>query len=279
MYVVGVILSVGLALNVVFLFRLGSRRRVHLAPPSEARACPWTVREAFGLFGALAVCHALLYVILVTVSKVGELTDNGMSIVAFVGHLCLFHGVILIYAAVILRRKNERLADLFGIAGKDVLRHAAHGIAYYMAAMPAVLLAGWVYAFFLSDWGYPVGPDDVQDIVQLFLDPDFPYAAKIVAAAAAVTLVPVAEEILFRSVALRVLAQRTSRHVAVLFVSLCFAILHMHVPSLVPLFVFSIALSWGYMHTGSLAVPIVMHSAFNTVAILSSMTRASNAGA
>ncbi len=276
LYIFGIILSAGLALNVVFLLRLSSRRLNLSTLLDAAGGCAWNVSDALRLFGALAICHGLLYVILMSIHKVADLSDNTMSILAFGGHMVFFHGVVLLYTSFLLRRNRERWVDLLGTKPNDWLRHVAHGIAYYMAAMPPVLLAGWVYTFFLTDWGYPVGPDDVQDIVQFFLNPDFPYPAKVGAAVAGITLVPVAEEILFRAMALRLLVRSTGKHLAVFLVSTCFAILHMHIPSIVPLFVFSVALCWGYMHTGSLMVPIIMHSAFNSVAILSSFLRVSN---
>jgi membrane protease YdiL (CAAX protease family) len=53
-------------------------------------------------------------------------------------------------------------------------------------------------------------------------------------------------------------------------VSAAFAVTHLHVPSLGPLFALAVGLGLSYELTGSLLVPITMHALFNAtnVAVL-----------
>ena len=83
----------------------------------------------------------------------------------------------------------------------------------------------------------------------------------------AVVLAPLFEEILFRGILLPALAKRFGATASVVAVSVLFAGIHGHVPSLVPLFVLSAALCLAYIRTGSLATNIAMHAVFNGVTV------------
>ena len=83
--------------------------------------------------------------------------------------------------------------------------------------------------------------------------------------AMAVGVAPIFEEILFRGIALPLLARRWGVAPAVVAVSAFFAVIHLHVPSLVPLFIIAVSFSLGYLYTGSLLAPVVMHALFNGV--------------
>jgi membrane protease YdiL (CAAX protease family) len=87
----------------------------------------------------------------------------------------------------------------------------------------------------------------------------------------AVTLGPFVEELLFRGIALPLLARYTSTHWAVFLVSATFAVLHFHVPSFVPLFVIALAFSYAYLYTGSILVPVIMHALFNGVSLVNAL--------
>jgi uncharacterized protein len=81
----------------------------------------------------------------------------------------------------------------------------------------------------------------------------------------AVVLAPLFEEILFRGIGLPLVARKWGAAPAVVIVSLFFAAIHFHLPSMVPLFVIAAAFSLAYIHSGSIVVPIVMHGLFNGV--------------
>ena len=83
-------------------------------------------------------------------------------------------------------------------------------------------------------------------------------------------LAPVVEELLFRGLLFPVLLQRLPLWLSLVVVSVLFAAIHVHLPSMAPLFVLSFAFCLAYLGTGSLWAPIVMHSLFNlsTLAVL-----------
>jgi hypothetical protein len=82
-----------------------------------------------------------------------------------------------------------------------------------------------------------------------------------------VVVVPAVEEVLFRGIFLPVLAKEFGAGYAMIVISLVFALLHQHVPSYAPLFVLSVGLCLAHLCSGSLVVPIAMHSTFNLIQI------------
>ena len=86
----------------------------------------------------------------------------------------------------------------------------------------------------------------------------------------AIIVAPVCEELFFRGFAYPALKQRWGIWVALTTVSAAFAVIHLHLPSLGPLFALAIGLGLSYELTGSLLAPITMHALFNAanVAVL-----------
>ncbi len=61
---------------------------------------------------------------------------------------------------------------------------------------------------------------------------------------------------------------------ALLVVSLLFGAIHLHGPSLVPLTVLSLGMCAGYLRTGHMLTPIVMHATLNALNLLALSARA-----
>jgi membrane protease YdiL (CAAX protease family) len=62
-----------------------------------------------------------------------------------------------------------------------------------------------------------------------------------------------------------VLSKAVSVKWGVISSSLIFAVIHLHVPAIAPLFIVALACALAYMYTRSLVVPIVMHASFNAL--------------
>ena len=74
---------------------------------------------------------------------------------------------------------------------------------------------------------------------------------------------PLFEELFFRGIAYPILKQRFGAAAALVTVSVVFALIHWHLPSMAPLFALSLGLGIAYEITGSLLTPITMHALFN----------------
>jgi membrane protease YdiL (CAAX protease family) len=107
----------------------------------------------------------------------------------------------------------------------------------------------------------------LQDVALLFLAPMTP-PEKVALIFIAVIIAPLFEEILFRGLLFPWVVRRAGLWPAVGLVSLFFAAIHMHLPSLLPLFLLSSFFCLAYARTRSLLVPIGMHAAFNGVTVI-----------
>jgi membrane protease YdiL (CAAX protease family) len=79
---------------------------------------------------------------------------------------------------------------------------------------------------------------------------------------------PLMEELIFRGVIFSVAARYFHPVYAVAASSLLFGVIHNNLLSLIPLTVLGAFLAEAYRRTRSLAVPMLMHSAFNGVSFL-----------
>lgn len=150
-----------------------------------------------------------------------------------------------------------------------------------LEAAPAGIAAGWGALFgfaIIPPVGVLVFASNVfcrltgihpseQPIIDLFLQTQsLPLLATLTIFA--VVVAPVFEEIVFRGFAYPALKQRFGLVPALFLVSAAFAINHLHLPSLVPLFVLALGLALAYELTGSLLASITMHALFNAVMLL-----------
>lgn len=276
---IGIVL-IGLAVDLAFVFRLGSRHRKHHTTVLPLKLSPWTAKEVMPLVLVLLLLRGLLLVGVNVMNQFRWLSHDALTSVALVLDTLFFHGAALCLIFLVLRKLKLAWHHAFGLSLHDIRRHLAYAVAFYVGAMPIVLLSALVYVAFLTDINYPVSPNDTQEVISLFTQPGYPLWIKIYMGLVAVTLGPFVEELLFRGIALPLLARYVSQGWAVFLVSAMFALLHFHVPGLVPLFVIAVAFSYAYLYTGSIMVPIAMHAIFNAVSLVNAllMTRTPAAG-
>lgn len=176
----------------------------------------------------------------------------------------LLYGPLLVYLVLNLKRRFVSWKDAFGIQAGKLFRDIRAGLLFYIGTLPFVLLYAWLYASFLESIGVDPRPQEIARIIaggdSLWLQVCLVFIAGAFA--------PFLEETLFRGIALPVFVKRWGVTRGVLLVSLAFALIHFHVPSLVPLFVLAVGLSLAYIYTGSIMAPVVMHAAFNLVNVV-----------
>ena len=76
---------------------------------------------------------------------------------------------------------------------------------------------------------------------------------------------PVVEEVLFRGYIYPVVKRFSDRSFSAIFTSTVFAVVHLNVLSLAPLWALAMCFTIAYEITGCLWIPIMMHAIFNTV--------------
>ncbi len=129
-------------------------------------------------------------------------------------------------------------------------------VSVLLMVLPLVALSGWLLERL---WGDPGGSNPLLEMVLTTPDP----TALLLLASTALLLAPLFEETLFRGVLLPVLARRWGSAWGVVLSALCFALAHLSLGELLPLFVLGLGLGWLRLRSGRLGASVVMHGLWN----------------
>tara|TARA_Y100001968_G_scaffold306860_1_gene324049 strand:- start:1056 stop:2402 length:1347 start_codon:yes stop_codon:yes gene_type:complete len=132
----------------------------------------------------------------------------------------------------------------------------------WLMIMPLVLLSGWIINEIYGDQG---GSNPLLDLV-LSSDQFIPLLLLLFTT---VVLAPIFEEMVFRGVLLPVLVSKMGKISGVLLSALVFALAHLSVGELPPLFVLGIGLGLMRLSSGRLFPCALMHSLWNGVTFVS----------
>lgn len=257
----GVLLVVGLGLGGTALAWMIVRR-----PRTEALvARPWSASDALRLLVVLLVLLGAFLTGLAFVQQYRPAlaSSETFAAAAAAAQSAVFHWPILAFTVACMVRRRLSLREAFGIEGRRVPAHACLGAALYPAAFPAVAAAAFAARLLLQWGGVEAEP---QEVLRLMVDRGSGLM-RFYLIALAVAIAPVAEEILFRGIVMPVLARHTGTAWALVASAAVFAALHMNLAAAAPLFVLGLVLGLAYLYSGSLTVPIALHSVFNGVAI------------
>lgn len=191
----------------------------------------------------------------------GSDTINDSSLVfGMVFHLTVCAGLLLYLFQV----RGLNPAELFGLQHLHWRSLAVTlGIFTIIILISVNAVASMTVAWLQSFW-----PDlDAQETVKAFQKSDS-IGLKFLVIFLAVVIAPLAEETLFRGFVYGVLKRYTDAPFAALSSSLMFAIIHMHVGSLLPLWMLAVLFCLAYEITGCLLVPMLLHAIFNAVSII-----------
>ncbi len=135
-------------------------------------------------------------------------------------------------------------------------------ISGWLMIMPLVLLIGWLMNEIIGDQG---GSNPLLELV-LGSNEFFPLFLLFITT---VVLAPVFEELVFRGILLPVLVSKVGKISGVLLSALIFALAHLSVGELPPLFVLGIGLGLMRLSSGRLFPCALMHSLWNGVTFIS----------
>jgi len=185
--------------------------------------------------------------------------DTGLLVVAQLGFWLVVIGTILV--SFLLRRM--RPTDLFGFDRLGSRKVLLWGAGLLIAALPLIFASSAV----VSSLMHVNSQKDSQPIMQLFERVAEP-TRKIPIILLAIVIAPLAEEFFFRGFLYGVLKRYAGALPALVFTGVAFAVIHLHVPSLLPLFLLACVLTLAYELSGSLLVPMTMHALFNAVTLV-----------
>lgn len=170
--------------------------------------------------------------------------------------------VILIMWAFAAKKLRSPLA-LFGPPGRPRLRAIRESLATYVACVPWMFGLLWLVITLAGAAGIEPQVEAIHEL--LFLEERLGTLALTVVLACLVG--PVAEELLFRGVVFGLLRRYSSRGIAILASSALFAALHTNLIGFFPIVALGGLLAVLYERSGSLAGPIAVHIAHNTILI------------
>lgn len=237
--------------------------RQHRRHPAAAQALTavivdrsWNTLQLGIVLGALFLLHLLA-------SFSGLLFYEEQIPLARLCITLLIYVLIIILVAAINHRRGGSWAESCGMGLRNLKKLALSPV-FYLAAIPFLMLATKAYHLLLQHvFGMEMELQEVAKIIAQKLS-----WLQVLYTLTAIFAAPIYEELLFRGLVFPYLVKRAGLAGGTALVSLLFALLHFHIPSLVPLFLLSCALCLAYWRTGSLWVNIGMHTIFNAVSIL-----------
>jgi membrane protease YdiL (CAAX protease family) len=215
-------------------------------------------RRDFGLPEAvLATFLALFFLLTLAGSSprdVQRIDDDHL-----IASTAIIIGLVLALAA-FLRLRRFDLDSLGGFSKIGFLRTAITAGVLIFFAYPIILLADIVTQRLLRS------PPEQQAIVEMF-NGSGTLKQRVLIIFLAVTVAPVAEEFIFRFFLYGVAKRYFGKVAAVIVSALLFAAVHGHLPSFGPLLVLGTCLAIAYEWSGSILVPMTMHTLFNAVTL------------
>lgn len=258
--------AAGLAAWFVLFLRLASRPRGWPAAAADRlRLRPVSPRASLWLTALIVLSFVGL-----TVFERLRVRWGGDAMAApdvgryLVVHSLLFHGLIVVFVAGWLFRSGRSAAEVFGVRPESFLRDVGAGVLWYLAAVPVVVVGATVFHLILRSLGYSVNPQEAL----IWLSGEYALPVRLYLYLLAALLAPLAEELYFRGMILPLFMRRMKPLTAVLFVAAAFALIHLHVPSFIALFIIALTLSAAYVSTGSIVAAITVHVLFNSLNLL-----------
>jgi len=221
---------------------------------------PWRAEAVMQLCVAQVACLCLGMVTVGLLHKLGVhgfIRDESFGSI-LVGTLC-FQGASWLMIPFFLRQHQVGWREAFGFCGPKLKRALLTALGFIVVVLPVVLLLQYTSINTLEKFGFP---SDDQTAVKLLTDAKSVWTV-VYLGVFAVVLAPVAEEFIFRGMLFPFVKQLGFPKLAWFGISFLFALIHLNAPTLVPLFVFALALTWLYDRTDNLLAPITAHALFN----------------
>ncbi|MDP6504709.1 MAG: CPBP family intramembrane metalloprotease [Planctomycetota bacterium] len=250
-----IILLVRIRRNPVPLDALGMR----------LRSLPWRIEDAFALLAVFFAIQLINLSASLSAYHFGWLGEAQTEMLQLVLQVITVPLVCLSCLALLMRARGIHFRDWINTENRSIGNLLWLGVFCYLAMFPPFIVAQTLNVTILDFLKVPV---EKQSVINMLLNPDYPSWLRIQLIVLAVTAAPIVEEFIFRGIALPALMRRMRTLPAICIVSLIFALIHFHIPSMGPLFVVAFAFSLGYVYSESLLVPIIMHALFNGINLL-----------
>jgi membrane protease YdiL (CAAX protease family) len=227
-------------------------RQISARTSTSLDAAPRTFGPAEAIVAAVLISYLLVNAFVAISTPSTELSTSGL-----VSGLILVIVIVFILVG-FLKLRGLDLNALGGFSKFGIVRAVSTGAALLIFAWPLVALAGAVTQRLLPNIS------GEQSIIEFF-NGSQTIQQRIIIIILAVTIAPIAEELMFRFFIYGVLRRYFGYFVGLTFNALLFAAVHGHLPSLAPLFVLGACFTLAYEWSGSILVSMSMHALFNSL--------------
>ena len=160
----------------------------------------------------------------------------------------------------LLQLRGFRVLSLGGFSRLGFGRIVSTAAVLLLAAYPLLFGADSISRFFLGEGS------SRQQIVEMFTSSET-LGQRVLIIVLAIAIAPFAEEFIFRFFLYGVLKRYLGRGLGLILNALLFGAVHVHLPSLGPLFVLGGCFTLAYEWSGSILVAMTMHALFNFLSL------------
>lgn len=215
---------------------------------------PWAVDAVLLMCAGLFVSLSTGWIVAIVI---GLEPDDKFG--AFVISTLSFHGAVLVFSHLFVRAHGMTWSEAFGFKRPGAFRALLLSVGLTVIVLPCAWFLGQLSARSMI-W-FQLEPAVQEAVTTLQSTVDIPQ--QFYMAGAAVLLVPVAEELLFRGVLYPWIKGLGWPRAAFWGTAILFGAVHMTLMTFVPLTFLGLCLTWLYEKTGNLLAPIFAHSLFN----------------
>jgi len=170
----------------------------------------------------------------------------------------------LVFIGVFLRKQGVALADAFGLKRGPLGSAMGRALLLCLLVFPIVYSTMFIWQEVLLAFGITPKEQDILKMIRAAKNPLLRGYLLMLA----VGLAPVFEETFFRGFMYPALKHRFGVGGGLVVVSLLFALVHLNLNAFVPVFVLGAMLGLAYEITGTILVPITVHTLFNTANLI-----------
>jgi hypothetical protein len=256
-----IIFGLGLICD-VYLFarftRLDRRQHNWQSTLFRISAPPWGLEGLILVIAALIpISYGLGTLIAAMARALGLDSDHSLAAL-LCGELLVRCGAVFALGWY-LHKRRLGWTETFGLQPSGCYSAVASGAVFWLAMVPPLWIISTVSTLVMRLVGVESSPQLLADM----LVSSNSSALVALLTGFAVVAAPLFEELFFRGFMYPVLKRRLGVAAALTIVSVAFALIHCHLPSVAPLFALSLGLGLAYEMTGSLVTPIAMHALFN----------------
>jgi membrane protease YdiL (CAAX protease family) len=227
-----------------------------LGPPLSPVDVVLLIAGGFVVIGEVGVPLLVQPPLQAVVQRLAAPSALSQGIEVLVLYLALMTVPLLLLALLLPRRATRPAGGWLQWNWRPAGSALSGAVGTLLMVLPVVTASSWAID---RIWADPGGSNPLLELVLTTSDP----LALACFAFTALVVAPLFEETLFRGVLLPVAAQRLGGAAAVILSAAVFAVAHLSLGELAPLFVLGLGLGWLRWRSGRLASTVLMHALWN----------------